>query len=80
MVITVDLWAIVNDVIDYFEKTGREKIPVSQFIKKIENKYKIKMSKECKEQILIDLQNQGIITVVTSKNGKKYVIVGDFTI
>lgn len=75
--ISIDLWNVVKDTIKFFKKRKAEKIPVGQFIKRIERRYKIKLSKESKEDILYTLEEKDVITLVKSRSGKVYVILGD---
>ena len=75
--ISIDLGDLIKDTIKFFKRRKAEKIPVGQFIKKIEERYNIKLSKESKDEILYTLEDEGIIKLVKSRYGKKYVILGD---
>jgi len=76
-VISIDLWNAVKDTIKFFKSTRHEKIPAGIFIKRIEKRYKIKLSNESKKDILLHLEEKGIIKLVKSRYGKVYVILGD---
>ena len=74
--VSLDLWNVVKDTVKFFKKRKNKKLPVGQFIKRIEGKYKIPLSKQSKEDILNKLQKDGTIMIVKSRYGKKYVIIG----
>ena len=75
--IPIGLWDVVKDTVNFFKRRRVKKIPVGQFIKQIEGRLKMKLSRESKEKILHDLEQEGTIKLVKSRSGKMYVILGD---
>ena len=70
------IFEYATKIIQYYRKRKIRKIPLGVFIKKIEGKIRVKLSKQSKEDIINRLYSDGIIQVVTSRNGKRYIITG----
>ena len=75
--ISIGLWDVVKDTLNFFKRRRAKKIPVGQFIKQIEGRHKIRLSRESKKDILYTLEQGGTIKRVKSRSGKMYVILGD---
>jgi len=74
---SIDLVSAVQYAIKFFKSLGHKKIPAEKFIRRIEKRYKIRLSNESKEDILLYLEEKGIIKLVKSRDGKVFVILGD---
>jgi len=77
MVSLDNIYFIAKDMIESYLKRRITKTPLNIYFKGIEKKLKLKLSKEQKEKILMDLENKGIAQIITSKNGHKYIVFGD---
>jgi len=71
-----DALNLATHLLDKYKSRRLKKIPVGAFIRKVEMKLKIKLSKNSKEDLIQGLRNKGI-HIVTSKNGRKYIILGE---
>jgi len=74
---SADLITAIKETIKFFKRKTGTKIPIGQFFKRIEYRYKIKLNKRNKEEILYDLKEKGIINILKSTNGKEYVVFGE---
>ena len=74
---SVDIGTAVKDTINYFRRKRAQKIPVGQFFKQVEKRYRIRLSGESKDDILSVLQARGEITVLKSRNGHVYIVFGE---
>ncbi|MCK4730795.1 MAG: hypothetical protein KAT28_05750 [Candidatus Aenigmarchaeota archaeon] len=70
------LWDIAIYLINLLREKEVKKIPRGQFIKKIEKRYKMKLSNENKGTLLSELKREGVIREVTSSSGKRWVLLG----
>ena len=75
--IPIGLWDVVKDTVNFFKRRRAKKIPLGQFMKQIDGRFKIRLSGESKEEILNTLEQDGTIKLVKSRSGKMYVLLGD---
>jgi len=76
----VDIYQIAKDALSFLIKWNKQKVrkmPLGQFIKVIEMKAGTQLSQDSKEEIIQNLIDSGEIKVITSRAGKRYVLLGD---
>jgi hypothetical protein len=74
--ISISALGVAKELIQFLKRRGKRKIPVGEFIKMVEKKYTIKLSRASKIDLIESLCDKGLIKIVTSRYGKKYVILG----
>lgn len=57
-------------------KNRVKKMPVGQFIKIVESKIGTKLSEDSKDELIQSFEMSGDIKTITSRNGKRYVLMG----
>ena len=75
----IDVYQIIKDFGGFLTRLNKQKvrkIPLGQFEKIMERKTKTRLSRESKEEIIDGFIESGEIKVITSRNGKKYVVTG----
>jgi len=74
--VSINVWSVAKDTIQFLKRKRKKKIPVGQFIKMVEKNYTIKLSKGSKIKLIESLYGEGLIDILTSRNGKKYIVLG----
>ena len=62
---SIDLITAVKETVGFFRQKSRKKISIGVFFRRIEKRYKIK---------------EGIINILKSSGGKRYVVIGKLDI
>jgi len=73
--VDINTMGLIRDLINFLRRRGPRKITLTQFMKGVEKRYGIELSKETQEEILFTLEEHGIIKIVKSKYGKKYILI-----
>lgn len=76
---SIDINSLYSWVLTRYKQKTNKKIPISEIFKKIEQRYKIKLSDDSKEELLDRLREEGN-TILKSRNGKSYIIFGKLDI
>jgi len=78
MTIPMDvIYNAARDIIRTVQRRRIQKMLLGNFIKILEKRCGVELSRESKEEILNALEEEGRIKIVKSKYGKRYVIIGD---
>jgi len=79
MIPTEILYNMIKDTLEFFANNQKVKIPIKQFYKQFEKKYNLPkpLSLSGKHQIYSEIRKTPNMRIITTKNGTKYVLIGN---
>lgn len=78
--LSIDVISAAKEIIKIFKKREKKKFTLGEFFKVLEDKYKIKLSKDGKKELIYSLYERGYVEILKSRYGKKYIVPGGIEI